>query len=61
MTEIGLRHIEILLDSLKYSRQRVNNGDDTPNARQVKLAEIGDCEVQLRQLRDEKLRSSKTD
>lgn len=54
-TELTPLNIATLLDSLKYSKQRVSDVPDTPyTVRLEKLSEIEACEKQLRRLRDEK-------
>lgn len=52
--ELDSRNIETLLESLRYSKQALNDATNPFYAlRQEKLYELEDCEKKLRRLRDE--------
>lgn len=54
MADFTQQDINVMLESIKYSKQRVADAPGTPYAvRQEKLAQLEVCEKKLRQLRDE--------
>ena len=48
---LTLRDIDVILESLEYSRMNVTHGDAPPTVRNPKLAEIESAMVKLRALR----------
>jgi hypothetical protein len=54
MADFTQEDIAVMLESIKYSKQRVVDAPDTPYlVRQEKLGQLEDCEKKLRHLRDE--------
>ena len=53
MADFTGQDIDVMLESIKYSKQRVADAPGTPYpVRQEKLAQLESCEKKLRHLRD---------